>query len=116
MVYIEYSFVFKLWKNFFVKGVRQQHGDMQLKNLKDAIIELEMTDNYYEVKNIIDKICNNLDCFRNFLLIIKLKRAKRKLRQGFLGRLDNSRCEVGKIICEMEKTINSIQKGDKNFF
>ena len=85
---------------------------LQQKELKETITTLSRTDNYYETKSIIDNLCKNLskDYFRNFFLIKKCKKAKRRLRQGFLGRLDNSRCEVGKFIYEIQKVVNSLEK------
>ena len=85
---------------------------LQLKTLKETIITLERTDNYYETKSIIDNLCKTLskNKFRNFILIRKCKKAKRRLRQGFLGKLDNSRCEVVKLIYEIEKVINSLEQ------
>ena len=86
--------------------------ETKLKVLKKTIIALNQTDNYYETKAIIENLYKYLckDNLKTLTLRIKCIKAKRKLRQGFLGKLDDSRREVGKLICEIQKVINSVEK------
>ena len=92
--------------------------DKQLETLKKSVNALKKTDDYNKTKDILNTLYKKLksNSFQFFLIKIKCKIVKRKLRPGFLGRLDDSRKEVSKFIIEIEKIISSLDSSYKSFF
>ncbi len=91
-----------------------------IQELKLAVIMLEREFYYTDVISIIDEIKKNLKLSENRKeankLIRKCNRTKRRLRIGFLGRLDDSRIEIGKLIYAIKKFIKNEESSHKTSF